>query len=97
MTRAETLELQRVATDMEALDKRTRSIETKQGHLEKRIIKIEKDTEAILKAVVGVSKFGIALKKHGPRVFAFLVGVAVTNGNIPAEFGNAILKTLGFQ
>jgi len=56
-----------------------------QNDTNKTLSKICDDTDEILKAVKGATVVGHFVKKHGPRVFAFGMGVLVAMGYLSPE------------
>ena len=52
---------------------------------------IKNDTAIIVSAVAGATRLGAFAKTHGPRLFAFAVGVLVTGGYLNPNMAKQLL------
>lgn len=56
---------------------------------------VQADIAAIRSAVVGATKVGQFVKKHGPRALAFVLGIAASSGWVSAGTVEIIRRIVG--
>jgi len=76
-------------------EERFMAIENRLSVVEISHAEIKEDTAAILSALKGASVIGTFIKKHGPRAFAFSMGVLVASGYVSPETAKHVLHLLG--
>jgi len=52
---------------------------------------VKSDTAIIVSAVAGATRLGVFAKTHGPRLFAFAIGVLVTGGYLNPNMAKQII------
>lgn len=74
----------------ETMDQNFTSLKEQVSTIDGYVTTIKDDTETLVKIVGGADAFGRVLKKHGPRLFAFVIGSLVTMGWLDGETANLI-------
>jgi len=78
-----------------SVEERLTIVEESHTALASSVLEIKENTESILFAINGASKIGAFIKRHGPRVFAFSMGILVASGYISQSTAHDLLKIFG--
>lgn len=79
---------------LQILENRMIQCETKVGAIEATLSTVSDDAAAIKAVIVGTTKTMQFVKRHGPRIFAFALGIAVSNGWLSTDVFTHIHKAL---
>jgi len=77
------------------IENRLKTVEESHTTLVATVTEIKDDTAAIIVALKGAGKVGMFIKKHGPRLFAFSMGVLVASGYVSPDTAKHIAHLLG--
>lgn len=77
------------------MEKRVTVIEDNHALLATTVDEIKTNTADILAALKGASRIGMFIKKHGPRAFAFAMGLLVASGYVSPEIAKQVLHLFG--
>lgn len=85
----------RIDAKLEPIKKQLADMKKVHSDMQSTVAHISANTELLVNATIGATKIAGFTKKHGPRVFAFCMGVAVAAGWLDANSAKALQSIIG--